>query len=95
MKTCQFLQTRLKQVKASLGGVSIKNLAEITRKLDPIQDIFYLFIFLLDSTKWIMFSPPIHTPMKNHKHLKTYIMYWHFLKIDPQPFSFECPYVYT
>jgi len=32
----------------------------------------------------IMFSPPMHTPMKNHKNLNmTYIiMFWHLEKID-------------
>ncbi len=37
----------------------------------------YLYIGLFDWTTWAMFSPPMHTLMKNNDP-KTYNMHWHF-----------------
>jgi len=60
MKTCHYFQTRFKQVKASLGGLVIKNLAKITRKSNPIQDIkfFYLYIYIEHQVDYVF---PTHT----------------------------------
>jgi hypothetical protein len=58
----------------SCENTTKNHLAKIIRKLDPIFKIkFHLLIhwfIWLDSVK--IFSPPIHTFMKNNEHPKTY-----------------------
>jgi len=40
-----------------------------------LKKLIYLYIGLFDWTRWAMFSPLMHTLMKNNEHPKTYNMH--------------------
>ncbi len=68
-------------VKISLGGTTRNHLAKIIEKLKPNfkkKKFIYLYIGLFDWTRWVMFSPSMHTFLKINEHPKTYNMHEHF-----------------
>jgi hypothetical protein len=66
------------RTKISLGGTTRNHFAKNhTNKVGPNlkNKILSIHIGLFDWIRWIMFSPPMHTLMKNYERPKTYNMH--------------------